>query len=187
MNELFRSQLLQPLNLSPVPVQFGQASLFLDSATGPSHVSFNEFAPLFASDQLRIQASAGHRWQRDLGDDVTIAGISNRFSFNLGQYHFETEGFRDNNDSNQDVHSALFQFAVSHDTSLLAELRTTESDQGDLSLLFNPDSFDPSLRQTEDTESGRLGIQSRFHAAFAGTGFASLSGRGHHYALRSGV
>jgi Tfp pilus assembly protein PilF len=162
VNELFRSQLLQPLNTTPVPVQLGQASLFLSSAAGPTDVSFNEFTQLFDRDQLRIRASAEGGDNDTLGDDVTINGISGRFSFNLGQYHFETEGFRDNNDSEQDVYSALAQFAISHDTSVLAELRTTESDEGDLNLLFDPNAFDPSLRQTEKTDSSRLGLRHAF-------------------------
>jgi Tfp pilus assembly protein PilF len=162
VNELFRSQVLQPLNTTPIPVQLGQASLFLNSANGTTDVSFNEFTQLFDRDQLRIRASAMGGENDTRGDDLTISGISNRFSFNLGQYLFETDGFRENNDSKQEVYSAFAQFAISHDTSVLAELRSTESDEGDLNLLFNPDSFDPSLRQTEDTDSTRLGLRHDF-------------------------
>ena len=162
VNELFRSQLLQPLNTTPIPVRLGQASLFLNSAAGPMDVSFNEFTQLFDRDQVRVRASAVGGDNDTRGDDVTISGISNRFSFNLGQYFLETDGFRENNDSKQEVYSAFAQFAISHDTSVLAELRLTESDEGDLNLLFNPDTFDPSLRQTEETESARLGLRHAF-------------------------
>ncbi len=162
VNELFRSQLLQSINVTPIPAQLGQASLFLNTAAGPSNVSFNEFTQLFNRDQVRIQASADIGDNETRSDDVTIAGIWNRFSFNLSQYHFETDGFRENNDSEQDVYSALLQYAISYDTSVLAELRTTESEQGDLALLFNPDTFDPTLHQTEETDSFRLGIRHEF-------------------------
>ena len=47
--------------------QLGQASLFLDSATGPSDVSFNEFTPLFDLGSAAHPGIRGHRWQRYLG------------------------------------------------------------------------------------------------------------------------
>ena len=54
--------------------------------------------------------------------------------------------------------NAFFQYAVSHDTACWREPRTTESDQGDFNLLFDTNSFDPSQRQTEETDSVRLGV-----------------------------
>jgi hypothetical protein len=162
VNELFRSQLLQPININPIPAELGQASLFLSAAASPSDVSFNEFTSLFNRNELRIQASGVVGGNDTLGDDALLAGVWNRLSFSLGQYHFETDGFRENNDSEQDVLNAYFQYAIAHDTSVLAELRTTETDQGDLNLLFDINNFVPSLRQTEDTDSVRLGIRHDF-------------------------
>ena len=159
VNELFKSQLLQPLNATPIPAQAGQANLFLSPTIGPSGVSFNEFTQLFTRDQLRIQASGVIGGNDTIGNDTSVAGIWNRFAFNLGQYHFETDGFRDNNDSKQDVLNAFFQYALSGGTSALAELRTTKTEEGDLNLLFDPTRFDPSFRQDEETDSLRLGIR----------------------------
>jgi tetratricopeptide (TPR) repeat protein len=158
VSELFRSQLLQPLNTTPIPAQAGQASLFLSPTAGPSDISFNEFTQLFNRDQVRIQASGVVGGNETVGNDATIAGINGRFTFNLGQYHLETEGFRDNNDSKQDVLNAFVQYGFSDGSSALAELRTTQTEQGDLNLLFNPSQFDPSFRQDETTDSLRFGI-----------------------------
>jgi tetratricopeptide (TPR) repeat protein len=162
VNELFRSQLLQPINATPIPAQLGQASLFLNTTAGPSDVSFNEFTQLFNRNQLRVQASGVIGGRGTRGDDVTVAGIRNGFSFSLGQYHFMTDGFRENNDSEQEVLNAFFQYAISESTSALAELRTTELDQGDLNLLFDLTRFDQSLRQTEQTNSLRFGMRHEF-------------------------
>ena len=158
VNELFKSQLLQPLNTTPIPAQAGQASLFLNPTAGPSDVSINEFSQLFSRDQLRIQASGVVGGNDTIGNDATLAGIWNRFSFNLGQYHFETDGFRENNDSQQDIFNAFFQYALSDNSSALVEWRMTETEQGDLNLLFNPTQFIPSFRQDEKTDSVRLGL-----------------------------
>ena len=38
----------------------------------------------------------------------------------------------------------------------------TRREQGDLRLLFTPDNFNPTQRQTEDTESARIGAHHAF-------------------------
>jgi tetratricopeptide (TPR) repeat protein len=162
VNELFRSQLLQPNNITPVPARLGQASLFLSTVAGPSGVSYNEFNPLFNRNDLRVQASGVSGGNDTWGDDVTVAGIWNRLSFSLGQYHFETDGFRENNDSEQDVLNAFAQYEFSPDTSALVELRSTNTDEGDLSLLFDSSFYTSTLRQKEDTDSARFGVRHDF-------------------------
>jgi tetratricopeptide (TPR) repeat protein len=157
VNELFASQLLQPLNLTPVPPQLGEANLFILDSAGPADIAFNEFNPLFNRNRLSVQASGTIAGNDTWGQDVALAGVQDRWSFSLGQFHFETDGFRQNNDLEQDVYNAFVQFRQSENTSLLTELRATRRDQGDLQLLFDPDNFIPDRRQKEDTESVRIG------------------------------
>ncbi|MCZ6853856.1 MAG: FecR domain-containing protein, partial [Gammaproteobacteria bacterium] len=137
-NELFQSQLLQPLNITPVQAQLAESNLFILDSAGPAALSFNEFNPLFNRNRVAFQASGVTGGNGTRGEDIAVAGVSDRWSYSLGQFHFETDGFRANNDLEQDVLNAFVQFRPSEKTSLLAELRSSERDQGDLSLLFNP-------------------------------------------------
>jgi tetratricopeptide (TPR) repeat protein len=164
VNELLQSQLLQPLNVTPIPPQFGEANIFVLDTAGPTQLAFNEFNPLFNRDQLRVQGSAVAGGNDTRGEDVAVAGVSGRWSFSVGQFHFETDGYRVNNDLEQDVLNALVQFQPTADTSLLAEVRSSERDQGDLTLLFDPTFILTDLHQSEDTESLRLGVRHAFSA-----------------------
>ena len=47
VSELLQSQLLQPINITPIQPRLAESNLFLISAQGPGTVSFNEFNPLF--------------------------------------------------------------------------------------------------------------------------------------------
>ena len=162
VNELLQSQILQPLNMTPIPAQLGQANLYVLDSAGPAVTSFNEFNPLFNRNGLNIQGSAVYGSNETWGNDVAVGAIWDRWSLSLGQFHFETDGFRENNDLEQDVLNAFVQFQATADTSVLAEIRHSEREEGDLALLFDSDSFIPNLRINEDTDSYRLGLRHAF-------------------------
>lgn len=159
VNELLQSQLLQPLNMTPVQPQLGDANLFILDSAGPSAVAFNEFNPLFSRNGLTFQGSLVAGGNDTLGEDLVVAGLHDQWSFSLGQFHFETDGFRENNDLDQDVFNGLVQYQFSPETSLLAEVRHTEREQGDLALLFDPTNYLAALRQEEESTSGKLGLR----------------------------
>jgi Tfp pilus assembly protein PilF len=159
VNELLQSQLMQPLNITPVQPQLAESNLFILDTAGPADISFNEFNPLFNRNRFAVQGSAVAGGNDTWGEDATVSGIHDRWSFSLGQYHFETDGFRENNNLDQDVFNGLLQYQPTETTSLLAELRATDRDAGDLTLRFDPQNYNPLLRQGEEAESGRLGVR----------------------------
>jgi tetratricopeptide (TPR) repeat protein len=161
VSELFQSQLLQPLNVTPIQPQLGEANLFLLDRAGPAEISFNEFNPIFNRDGLTFQASGVRGGNDTWGENLIVSGIVDRVSYSVGQFHFETDGFRQNNDLEQDVLNAFVQYRPSPDTSLLGEIRTTERHHGDLSLRFHKQNFLPTVRTDEDNDSVRLGFRRR--------------------------
>jgi tetratricopeptide (TPR) repeat protein len=165
VNELFQSQLLQPLNVTPIQPQLAETNLFILDSAGPTDIAFNEFNPLFNRDRVTFQGSAAGGGNGTQGEDLVLAGIAGKLSYSVGQFHFETDGFRENNDLEQDVVNGFVQYQVSDKTSLLGELRSTEREQGDLRLLFDPQNFDPFRRDTEETDSMRFGVRHAFTPA----------------------
>ena len=158
-NELYQSQLLQPSNITSIQPQLAEANLFILDSAGPSDLAFNEFNPLFNRDRLAFQASGVVGGNSTIGNDLVLSGVSGRWSYSLGQFHFQTDGFRENNDFEQDIFNAFVQYQPTHRTSLLAEVRSTDSEQGDLFLRFEPDNFVPMQRSEEQVDSIRLGFR----------------------------
>ena len=109
-------------------------------------------------------------------DDLVVSGIHEQWAFSLGQFHFETDGFRDNNDLDQDVFNGLVQYQASPETSVLAEVRVGERDQGDLQLLFDATNYSADLRQTEDPLSLKLGIRHALSSRSTILGLATYQG-----------
>jgi tetratricopeptide (TPR) repeat protein len=156
-SELLQAQLLQPINVNPVQPRLADNGLsFLDD-TGVANVGFNEFTRLFASNQFRVVADGIGGSQATAADNVIVSGIHNRLSYSAGQFHFQTDGIRDNNDAKQDILNGFVQAALSNATSLQAEVRTTTLTLGDRRMLFDPTNFLTQLRTGFDTTSIRVG------------------------------
>lgn len=162
VNELLQSQLLQPSNVVPIPPQLGESNLFSLDSAGPQDLAFNEFNPLFSRDRLTAQGSGVVGGNDTWGNDAVVAGLAGALSFSLGQFHLETDGFRENNDLDQDLLNAFVQYQPSAATTLLAEARTSDREQGDLVLRFDPNFFFTNQRQSEEADTFRIGGRHSF-------------------------
>ncbi len=163
VSELLQSQLLQPININPVQPHLTESNLFILNGAGPSDLSFNEFNPLFNRNRLALQMSGIGGTQDTFGEEIVQSGVWGPLSYSIGQFHYQTDGFRKNNDLKEDIYNVFVQGMLLYNTSVQAEFRSTEKKYGDLSLNFFPFDFLPFLRQKDETESIRLG----FHHAFS--------------------
>lgn len=162
VSEMLQSQLLQPINSNPVQPQLVEKNTFIVNGTGPAEVGFNEFSPLFNRNRVALFADGVVGSNAIFGEDLMLSGVHGRHSWSIAQFHYETDGFRENNDQEQDIYNAFYQVSLSPQTSLQAEYRYRDLDRGDLALRFDPDNYSPDLRQPEETRSARLG----FHHIF---------------------
>lgn len=161
VSELLQSQLRQPLLINPAQARLAESRLGVFSEIGPVDPAFNEFTRLFSRDGAGLFASGVVGGHGTLGDEAILSGLSGPLSFSLTQFHSETDGFREDNDRNQDFLSAFAQVSLSPATSLQAEYRRLDDDRGELFLGFDPeDFFDDRIK--EDTDSYRIGARHVF-------------------------
>ena len=161
-SEVLQSQLLQPLNVNPVPPNLAQNNPLVLEGAGPSAASFNEFNPLFTRNSVWLQASGIAGSQDTFGEEAVLSGLQNRLSFSLGQYHFRTDGFRENADLTQNIYNVFAQASLSYKTSIFAEYRVFDSNYGDLELDFLADDYLKSLRTSEHYKGVRVGVRHTF-------------------------
>ncbi len=157
VSELLQSQLLQPINVTPVQPILAESDILILEQSGPQSASFNEFNPLFLRDGLALQASGVVGDNDTYGDEVVHSGVWKNVSYSLGQLHYETKGFRPNNDVTEDLYTAFVQARLSESLSLQLEARHRESERGDLGFDFDLTDFDPTGRLDVDIETMRAG------------------------------
>ncbi len=158
LSEVLQAQMLQPLNLMPVPPQLADANLGQLDTTGPGRLSYNEYNPMFIRQGLfgQIDGSVSNSgW----GDDAMLSALDRHASFSLGQFHFETDGYGENRAFRKDIANLFLQAQPSEETSLQFEVRHETEDKGDVALRALPDVFhDPDLHIERDITRYRVGL-----------------------------
>ena len=162
VSELLQAQLMQPINVNPVQPHLAVADLNIITNTGPSGAGFNEFAPLMERNRSQFVASGFGGNNSTYGNEIVFSKLYERTSVSLGQFHYQTNGFRNNNDQNHDILNAFIQHAVTPKLNVQAEVRTRMTDQGNLLLDFDKETVDPKARQNRnrrkiDEDTARLG------------------------------
>ncbi|ESS72753.1 TonB-dependent receptor [Methyloglobulus morosus KoM1] len=158
-SEHLQSQLLQPLNYNPIQPSLSYTDLNIIKGVGPNDTSFNEYNRLFERNGIRLTSTGIAGSNSTLGDETALSGIINKFSYSLGQLHYNTDGFRKNNDLKHDIYNVFAQYEISPEVNVQAEYRHRETEHGDLEFKGNADNFDPTYHRKIDQDSYRYGLK----------------------------
>lgn len=159
VSELLQAQLLQPLNINPVQPRLAFPELNILSSLGPAESAYNEYFPLFERDRPRFAISALVGNHDTRGNEAVVSNVTGRLSYSFGQFHYQTDGFRANNDLKHDIYDLFAQFEITPQLNVQAEILSRDTDHGDLSLNFGPQSFSPRNRTSINQDTARLGAR----------------------------
>jgi hypothetical protein len=85
--------------------------------------------------------------------------LYDRTSLSVGGSAFDTDGFRNNADDKTKLADIYGQVAATPKLNLQAEYRYRDTDQGDITLNFDPDDFDEAKRRDINQKTARLGAR----------------------------
>ena len=160
-SELLQSQLLQDANVLPIQPWVAESTVSSVAAAGPAAASPYELHPLFTRDGTSFWFNTLGGSNDTVADDLVVAGIDGRFSYSVGQFHYETDGYRPNNDVTEDLANVYLQYAFTPNFSAQVEFRHLKSDNGDLGQNFDPGDFSTRFRRSEERDTFRLGARQR--------------------------
>ena len=126
---------------------------------GPTRVTFNEFTPLFQRNQAQLLATLLAGNNNTFGNEAIVSGLYNNIAISAGQLHSQTDGFRENNDVNNNLYNLFAQVDVTPTLSLQTEVRHRDTREGDLVLNFDPDDFSSKFQRRVDQDIFRLGTR----------------------------
>jgi Flp pilus assembly protein TadD, contains TPR repeats len=155
--ESFIARLQAPIGTKELSVGISETGLLILPWVSPSHVNTHEYTSLYsprgmhgnAKTFLGNQNSRGYQWQ--------LQNVSSRTSISAGQYDYQTDGYRENNDLNAHINEIVLQHQHNDSLKLLITGTTSEERFGDLINAVNSPSFDDNIRKHHDLETILLG------------------------------
>jgi Tfp pilus assembly protein PilF/predicted porin len=158
VSELQQAQMLQDVNINPIQPSQSDTNLGIVTQGGPA-AGFNEFTPLFERNRAQANVSVFGGSNDTLGGEAVVSGVYDKFSLSAGAFLSDTDGFRPNNDLDQEVYSLFAQVALTPALNLQAEFQSRESEYGDLAMNFDPESYSATQRNKLETDTLRLGAR----------------------------
>lgn len=137
-SEALQAQIRQPLTVSPIDPEISTDNLGLLRGNGPSRLGQNEFNQLFSGDQIRLQADGIAGSRGTFGDQVVVSGMSGKLAYAASQLHYQTDGFRDNNEAKKNAEDIFIQGQLTPHASLQLEVK-----RADFKLVQTFFAFDP--------------------------------------------
>jgi len=162
VSELLQSQLLQPINITPIQPRLAERNLFLIGSQGPSAAGFNSYNPLFNRNGATVQVSGLGGENSTWGGEGVVSAIYNKLSLSAGYSGFGSDGYRENNDQRIDIANFFAQYQVNYKTSVQAEYRYRKDERGDLAQWFLSDILFPYERNEDKSNSFRIGFHHNF-------------------------
>jgi outer membrane receptor protein involved in Fe transport len=163
VSELLRSQLLQPINITPIAPSQAVSNLLLLSSLGPTGTSFNEFNTLMVNrDRLTFLGSGLYGNNSTAAGEGIVAGIFGKLSFSAGYSNFTTDGWRPNAIQKDGNANVFMQYELTPRTSIQAEYRYRNLQTGDVQQRFFDNNFDSHFIDAEARNTFRIGGRHSF-------------------------
>ena len=159
VSSLLQAQLMQDININPVQPSVSETNLNLVAQGGPRTAGINEFTPLFERNRVHVNANvmAG---SNDLASIESVASaVYGGLSLSAGGFSYVTDGWRENNDLDQQVYNFYGQWAVTPELNVQAEYRHRATEEGDLAFNFDPEQYSPNRRITNEQDTTRFGLR----------------------------
>ena len=158
LSELLQAQLWQPHSVMPLQPQARAEDLGIRQGAVSLQSGLNEYTPLFVRDGVTALGSAVGG-DGLFSDDLMATVLAGPLSISAAQFHYETDGFRDNADQKIDLYDLFAHWRVTPDTGVQVEARRSQHERGDVVLFPFDDVASPTLRQFEDRDTYRFGLR----------------------------
>ncbi len=159
VSEMLQSQLLQDVNINPIQPSLVETNLNIVARGGPADPGFDEFTPLFERNGGQVIVSGVVGNDESIGGEGVASLIYNQLSLGAGAFTYESDGWRPNNDVQHDIFQLYGQVALTPELNIQAEWSQRETEYGDLAFNFDPDSYDPTVRNHLNRDMARIGVR----------------------------
>ncbi|MEO1458952.1 MAG: hypothetical protein AAFV49_15540, partial [Pseudomonadota bacterium] len=159
------AQVYSSPSTEPLDPTRAETELTLLDGAGATRPAFAELTPFFDSDGFRADLSGFGGTQTTFGNTASFTALKEGVSVGVGQFHYETEGYRENNEIRHTLGTAQIKAEVLPWLDVFGEYRYRFSEGGDRTLEFDLADVEPGLDQELERNVFRIGAHTRIGAA----------------------
>ena len=130
--ETYLAQAYQPLTAYPINPLMSEVDLITLKGAGPAELGTNEYHSFFHREDHHAQLSATKGTQNTDAYLLQLSGLEKSVAYSLGHYHYNSDGFDDNDEVEYDISTAFLQHQVNERFSWHLELKHREESFGDI-------------------------------------------------------
>ncbi|SMF22241.1 FecR family protein [Alteromonadaceae bacterium Bs31] len=155
-SERLQATIHQPLGAVPLPLGLSESGMVIIEGAGPADLGTNEYNAMFIDEGFGLQAKALGGTQGTKAYDVAINGNREQLAFSLGQYRYQSDGYRENNDVDYKISNAFVQWQPTRNLGFQAEIGQRDDNIGDLTTEFGANTHSQTTRQMLESETQRI-------------------------------
>jgi len=174
VSESLQAQMLGRFLTKSDTARYSESSLGIQDNYSSRQNGLHEYGNLFLKEGSQFNIMAGSGSQSTRTDELSVTGISGNTSYAASQYHYGTDGYRNNNDLEHDLYNALLQVNPTSKDSLQFEFRKKKTLNGDIQQRFGDGNFSSDYRRSLNSDLYRFGyihdanLNSKFLASIYG-------------------
>ncbi|HEY7772847.1 MAG TPA: FecR domain-containing protein, partial [Marinagarivorans sp.] len=158
-----KATIAQPLGAKALPIGLLEPGLQTVIGASPTDIGISEYTQLFIDEGIGGHATVLGGSDDLRAYDVMLQGTREQVSVSLGQYRYDTEGYRENNDASYLLSSAMVHWQPKSNLSFQVEYGEFDDEHGDLSTSLDADDYLPNFREGRDSDIARLAVRYDFN------------------------
>lgn len=157
-NEALQASLLAPIGATPLAPGFAETAMQVLPGAGPHEMGINEYNAAFSPNGINGFASVLGAGNNTRATEGQVQLVGEKTDFSVGQYHYSSDGFRENNDRDYLVNEARLKYQVIDNLKIELKALEREDDLGDLSDQIISSEYSKESRQIKRKENYSFGL-----------------------------
>ena len=157
-NEALQASLLAPIGATPLAPGFAETAMQVLPGAGPHEMGINEYNAAFSPNGINGFASVLGAGNNTRATEGQVQLVGEKTDFSVGQYHYSSDGFRENNDRDYLVNEARLKYQVLDTLMIQLAALEREDDFGDLSDQIVNEEYSKTSRRIKKKENYSFGF-----------------------------
>ncbi|HEY6528942.1 MAG TPA: FecR domain-containing protein [Cellvibrionaceae bacterium] len=157
-NEALQASLLAPIGATPLAPGFAETAMQVLPGAGPHEIGINEYNAAFTPNGINGFVAALGAGNNTRATEGQVQLVGEKTDLSLGQYHYSSDGFKENNDRDYLVNEAKLKYQVTDNFLAQVTAGEREDDLGDISESIARDVLSSNVRSKSKKEAYSAGF-----------------------------